>query len=167
MKTQYLREILYRWVWGLFLISSNISYADNLSLSIYGSIESKCEIIFSGGNQVDLSGVKEKTLPLDVYCNQAMSMAISSKNGGLKLQQKENFPAIEYLFSLNIEKASFTAVATSKDLMAGHSFNSSGVIPFAASGQIKITLKENLLYAGSYTDIIAIDVFPSLHNVSQ
>ncbi|QPG07271.1 hypothetical protein IT774_16620 [Salinimonas marina] len=151
----------------VLLLFSTISGAENLSLSIYGDIESKCEIIFLGGNKIDLSSVKERMLPLDIYCNQAMSIKINSKNGGLKLQEKSDFPAIDYIFNLNIEKANIAAKASSKDLLSGLNFNSSGVIPFAASGQLKVTLKENLLYAGSYSDVIAIDVFPSIHNVSK
>ena len=168
MKAQNKRVLRYFGA-GAFLFFSPcfFAYADKLSLSIIGTIESRCEINFSDGRKIDLTGVKERRLPFDVYCNQPMIINIKSKNGGLKQQENKNISAVNYLLNLNIEKADIEALATSVDLASGQSFNGSRVIPFSASGQMTITLKENLLYAGSYSDIIAIDVFPSIHNVSK
>nr|WP_157828343.1 hypothetical protein [Enterovibrio nigricans] len=52
----------------------------------------------------------------------------------------------------------------SKDLHYPQYVNGSNAIPFLSEGKLVITLKEKLIFAGEYLDIITIDVSPSIND---
>lgn len=81
------------------------------------------------------------------------------------MDKRDNIPPFEYLFEININKANIHEEVKSIDLLSEKRFDSSGVIPFSALGEIRITLEDRLLYAGYYEDVIEIDVFPSINSV--
>lgn len=146
---------------------SSIGLSNTLELSVHGMIESRCEIQFPAGNKLDFSTQKSLILPLDIYCNQPMRVRLFSQHGGLKhLAQGSNTVNL-YSLSASFNVANMQLDTTSTDLHEGQSVTSSGVIPFATSGQLSITLENNLLYAGHYKDVIEIEVTPSIHNATM
>ncbi|MCV5639303.1 hypothetical protein OFN49_30940, partial [Escherichia coli] len=55
----------------------------------------------------------------------------------------------------------------SRQLLSPVMIDSSGVIPFTQRGVLRVTLENNLLYAGYYQDVIEIEVYPSIHSVTK
>ncbi|EMR34764.1 hypothetical protein LCE44_02535 [Vibrio harveyi] len=151
-------------IW-LFIFAPLFSNANTLTMNLVGKLEDRCEINFTSGQKIDLSDSNIKTLPLDIYCNQPLGVSVYSKNGGLKLDKRDDIPPFDYLFEININKANIHEEVKSIDLLSEKRFDSSGVIPFSALGEIRITLEDRLLYAGYYEDVIEIDVFPSINSV--
>lgn len=153
-------------------ISSNLTLlsfaakASDLSLSLKGQVESRCELSLMTGNTIDLSNIRSKSLPFDLYCNQPLRMTISSKNGGLVASNGEiAYGLTRYLLDISISKLGIRKQLSSSDLISESSIDSSGVIPFSTQGEIRVTLEKNLLYAGDYRDVIEIDVYPSINDI--
>lgn len=158
----------------VFVISSNLALysfsvkASDLSLDLVGQIESRCELSLMADNTIDLSNIRTKSLPFSLYCNQPLRMSISSKNGGLLANNGEiAYGLARYLLEISITKLGIKTQISSSDLTSGNYVDSSGVVPFSTQGEIRVTLEENLLYAGSYQDVIEIDVYPSINDVNK
>ena len=151
----------------LLILFQPKAWSTPLSMYLHGSIDDKCEINFNYGNVIDLSSDKYEELPFSLYCNQAFGIEISSRNGGLKLNNESQPYLMGYLLEINIDKTKVNQSFDSKELQLTSQVNSFGVIPFSTKGSLKITLNESLLYAGEYSDIVEIDIFPSIHSVTK
>lgn len=156
----------------LLILFFMISYQTNgwatpLSMYLHGTIDDRCELKFNHGSVIDLSKKKDESLPFGLYCNQAFGIEISSKNGGLKLNHDSKNYLMGYLLEIEIDKTKVNSSFDSEELLLTGQINSFGVIPFSTEGVIKITLNESLLYAGDYSDIVEIDIFPSIHTVTK
>lgn len=153
----------------IFLLSviENVTcFANSLTLEISGKINDQCQINLSAGNEIDLSNVKEKSLPMDIYCNQPMNIRVSSVNGGLAIKGREDIEPHIYTLEIDIGDLNLNYKNKSDALTIAKEVKSSGVIPFSTSGTLRVTLEESLLFAGYYEDVVQIDVFPSIHNIS-
>ncbi|WP_159652306.1 hypothetical protein [Vibrio atypicus] len=154
-------------LWLLFVFMPFHVDATTLSMHLHGQIDNRCEINFNSGNVIDLSGRKSETLPFDLFCNQPFNIALSSKNGGLKLKSDADGHLTNYLFEIDINKTKTSEKFDSQSLLSPNSVNSFGVIPFTTQGEIRITLENILLFAGQYSDVVEIDIYPSIHNVTK
>ena len=168
-----MRELIKHIILVVF-ISPNLAFfsysakAGDLSLDLVGQIESRCELSLMADNTIDLSNIRSKTLPFNVYCNQPLRMSISSRNGGLLASDgNQEFGVNRYLLEISIAKLGIKKQISSSDLTSENSVDSSGVIPFSTQGEIRVTLEDNLLYAGNYQDVIEIDVYPSINDIKQ
>lgn len=141
--------------------------SEKLSLTISGHIKNQCEMNFRTGNKMDFSNEKIKSLPFDVYCNQPLKMSIYSKNGGLRLLQSRTNLLTQYQLDIAIHSIGLNASLSSEDLLSPTVIYGSSDIPFTTEGVMRVTLDENLLYAGHYEDVIEIDVYPSIHDISN
>lgn len=145
-----------------------MSFADSdgdLSLSVFGHIKSHCEINFNRGDKLDFSNDIQKSVLFEIQCNQPMGMSLYSQNGGLSLQQSKIPVVVQYQLNIDVASIGINRTLQSKDLSSPKLIESSSVIPFTTEGVMRVTLEENLHYAGLYEDIIEIDVYPSIHGV--
>lgn len=143
--------------------SSLATQGSQLSVSISGHIESYCEIDFTDGVKMDFSNEAQKVLPFDIQCNQPLSMSVYSRNGGLQLLKSKQEILTPYEVNIDITSLGLNQTLLSREISSPRIINSSNVIPFNTDGVMRVTLEENLLYAGYYEDVIEIDVFPSIH----
>ena len=150
----------------LFL-SSGLVMGSSLTLSLTGHIKNYCEINFNDGKSLDFSNEIQKSLPFDIQCNQPLSMSVYSRKGGLENQQSNVRQVVAYEVGIDIETIGLKSRLHSQDIASPIVIDSSSVIPFDTVGVMRVTLKENLLYAGYYEDVIEIDVFPSIHGSSK
>lgn len=162
--------ILLDTVFALIFISSPSfnANANTLTMELHGYIKDRCEINFSSGDVMHFSDKTEQSLPFNLYCNRPLGLSISSKNGGLKHQQKGSDIIERYNLTLQIDDLKINAIRNSSQLIIPSIIEkSSGVIPFSQRGLLRVALENRLLYAGYYQDVIEIEVYPSIHNVTQ
>ena len=153
----------------LNLLLPNIIHANTLTMALSGYIKDRCEINFKSGNIMSFSNNEQtQSLPFSLYCNRPLGMTITSKYGGLK-HQKEGLDLIEqYRLSVQMDALNIDESRRSKQLISPSIIeDSSGVIPFSQKGMLKVTLENNLLFAGYYQDVIEIEVYPSIHSVMK
>jgi len=150
----------------LFL-SNGLVMASSLTISLTGHIKNYCEINFNDGESLDFSNEIQKSLPFDIQCNQPLSMSVYSRKGGLENQQSNVRQVVPYEVDIDIATIGLNSTLQSQDIASPTVIDSSSVIPFDTAGVMRVTLKENLLYAGYYEDVIEIDVFPSIHGSSK
>ncbi|WP_440888384.1 hypothetical protein [Vibrio sp. WZ-1] len=149
-----------------FLILGHVQ-ADSLSMNISGYIDDRCELNFGANNTMDFSEEVSKTLPFEIYCNQPVILAISSKNGGLKHEDNELVNLTRYSVNLDVSSINISKELNSEDITTPVKIDSFGAIPFSSIGQLGVTLEHSLLYAGYYKDVIEIDIYPSINNVTK
>jgi hypothetical protein len=123
------------------------------------SVEGRISALLS-----DASG--RKSVGFEVYCNQTLSVIMTSANGGLEhptRKRQENFPGfgnfVPYTarFSVNANEAQ--PVAVSSQAMLGGAGGSIGTTPYRATGALEFSwTTEQPLLGGTYTDIIEIRV---------
>ncbi|MBM6549906.1 hypothetical protein [Marinomonas ostreistagni] len=149
------------------LISLNVD-ANTLTMNISGHIKDRCEINFSSGNTMTFTEQTTQSLPFDLYCNRPLGITISSKYGGLKHQQ-DGLDIIEnYDLTLQVDALHLNESRKSQQLLTPTIIeDSSGVIPFSQQGVLRVALENTLLFAGYYQDVIEIEVYPSIHNVTR
>ena len=148
-------------------ISFNVS-ANTLTLGINGKIKDRCEINFFSGNIMKFTEhLDEQSLPFNVYCNRPLGITINSKYGGLKYQQQGVDIIETYNFSLQIDELRLYESRHSSQLISSVMIDSSGVIPFAQHGSLRVALENSLRFAGYYQDVIEIEVYPSIHSVTK
>lgn len=152
---------------ALLISAPNYCFSESLTMNVSGKINDRCQVDFYTGNKIDLSSIKNKSIPMDIYCNRPMIMRFSSSNGGLVMKGREDMEPYLYFLKININDLNMSTMNKSDTLINPKEINSSGVIPFSTSGTIRVTLEEPLLFAGHYEDIVQIDVFPSIHNISS
>ncbi|MEZ9536813.1 hypothetical protein AB4160_01255 [Shewanella sp. 10N.286.51.B8] len=141
-----------------------VSHAnESLTLALSGVIEDKCEITIPSSSPFDFSQQLIHSTTLSIDCNQTMLVALRSEYGGLKLNQTqdENRIIAAYDIDLKIESIQFNMSANSFDIQQEQRFNAGEKIPFATSGSLEISLPEALVYAGKYTDILHVEVYPN------
>lgn len=149
------------------LVSPDVK-ANTISIGLNGHIKDKCEINFISGNKIQLSDKKEQSLPFDLYCNRPLGITLTSLYGGLKNQEKGINITEKYNLTLEIDAINLNELTNSSQLALSKTIKeSSGVIPFSQQGEIKVALENSLLYAGYYKDVIKIEVFPSIDNVTK
>lgn len=142
-------------------------HADTLSMNISGYIDDRCELNFGTNNTMDFSEEVSKTLPFEIYCNQPVILTISSKNGGLKHEDNELVNLTRYSVNLDVSSINISKELNSEDITTPVKIDSFGAIPFSSIGQLGVTLEHSLLYAGYYKDVIEIDIYPSINNVTK
>ncbi len=142
--------------------------ANSLTLGISGQIKDRCEINFSSGNVMNFTEHRDvQSLPFNIYCNRPLGITINSKHGGLKYQHQGVDIIESYNLSLQIDELRLYESRHSSQLTSPVMINSSGVIPFAQHGSLRVALENSLRYAGYYQDVIEIEVYPSIHSVTK
>ncbi|MGR5233016.1 hypothetical protein ACPV4L_11915 [Vibrio rotiferianus] len=116
---------------------------------------------------MDFSEEVSKTLPFEIYCNQPVVLTISSKNGGLKHEDNELVNLTRYSVNLDVSSINISKELNSEDITTPVKIDSFGAIPFSSIGKLGVTLEHSLLYAGYYKDVIEIDIYPSINNVTK
>lgn len=141
--------------------------ADSLSMNISGYIGDQCELNFGSNDTMDFSDEISRTLPFDIYCNQPIVLTISSKYGGLKHEDNELVNLTHYSINLDVRSINIATELNSEDITTPVQIDSFGAIPFSTIGELGVTLEHGLLYAGYYKDVIEIDIYPSINNVTK
>ncbi|PFG58203.1 hypothetical protein ATG66_0744 [Vibrio sp. ES.051] len=153
----------------IFSLSLSLSVSANtLTMGVTGQIKDRCEINFFSGNVMTFSEQHNaQSLPFDIYCNRPLGMSINSKYGGLKHQQQGVDIIENYNLSLQVDELRLHEHRHSSQLISPVMIDSSGVIPFSQQGNLRVTLENNLRFAGYYQDVIEIEVYPSIHSVTK
>ncbi|EPH5595657.1 MULTISPECIES: hypothetical protein [Vibrio] len=161
---------LRRFVITLTVMSLSIPFyvrANTLTMGLAGQIKDRCEITFLSGNVMTFSEQKTQSLPFSLYCNRPLGITINSQYGGLKYEHQGVELIENYELSLQVDELRLNESRLSRQLLSPAMIDSSGVIPFTQRGVLRVTLENNLLYAGYYHDVIEIEVYPSIHSVTK
>jgi hypothetical protein len=162
----------------LFIIPSQTSASDReLSIHLRGKISERCEIevIPLHGYKMDFSKRVENSASIKIDCNLPMTLNVRSQYGALiavdDLQRNAKLiitNAVErqyhyrtYTTEVSITDIGFQIQASSRDLHKGLQFSTGSNIPFSTSGLLKVRLDAPLIYAGTYEDILHLEVSPS------
>lgn len=141
--------------------------SNTLTMGLAGQIKDCCEINFLSGNVMAFSEQKTQSLPFSLYCNRPLGITINSQYGGLKYEHQGVELIENYELSLQVDELQLNESRLSRQLLSPVMIDSSGVIPFTQRGVLRVTLENNLLYAGYYQDVIEIEVYPSIHSVTK
>ncbi|MBU2908058.1 hypothetical protein [Vibrio splendidus] len=164
-------RILHNFIVSVLIFSLSLSFyasANNLTLGISGQIKDRCEINFFSGNIMNFTEHRDvHSLPFNMYCNRPLGITINSKYGGLKYQHQGVDIIESYNLSLQIDEIRLYESRHSSQLTSPVMINSSGVIPFAQHGSLRVALENSLRFAGYYQDVIEIEVYPSIHSVTK
>ena len=156
----------------LFLGMTGASLAQDSAvvMDLQGEIEPRCEFTQYNSSEVDFSINNDATINFTVYCNMAMTINLTSKNGALL---NENLAARfgrldeflrEYDAVLTLENSGFERTASSAEMQDGVTFSTGDDVVFDTLGALEIQLRTAVAggHAGRYTDVISIAVSPSL-----
>ncbi|MGB1236728.1 MAG: hypothetical protein ACPG4U_00880 [Pseudomonadales bacterium] len=149
-----------------------------LQIHLRGTISERCEIeaLPYHGAHMDFSTRIENSAALKIDCNLPMALHVRSERGALvsdsikggdKRQINHHRPPSQqrhyrtYAAHIEIEKLGFRMRANSRDLYRGMRFNTGPTIPFDTQGLLTVRLDAPLLYAGTYKDVLHIEVSPS------
>ncbi|MGB1240029.1 MAG: hypothetical protein ACPG4U_17570, partial [Pseudomonadales bacterium] len=128
------------------------------------------------GTHMDFSQRVENTASLNIDCNLPMTLHVRSERGALVSNhfkegsdgQVTNYRQTSaqrhyrtYAAHIEIEKLGFRMRASSRDLHRGMHFNTGPNIPFDTQGRLTVRLDAPLLYAGTYEDVLHIEVSPA------
>ena len=87
---------------ALLISAPNYCFSESLTMNVSGKINDRCQVDFYTGNKIDLSSIKNKSIPMDIYCNRPMIMRFSSSNGGLVMKGREDMEPYLYFLEINI-----------------------------------------------------------------
>ncbi|MGF1705196.1 hypothetical protein [Enterovibrio baiacu] len=132
-------------------------------MTMFGEIDSRCLIEINSNQLVDISNQHSERIPFTLDCNQAVTLSIWSKYGGLALNNDFYKTTNPYLLSLTISSIGMNKTFNSKELSSVQRMTGNNEIPFKTRGEIKIEKEQEFVFSGEYKDVITIDVSPSIN----
>ncbi len=158
---QYLSSIRFYYLIILVALFSNKSTSkENLQLILTGEIKTRCE--FSLQRQIKTVNVTNEvsaSIPIQLYCNQPMTLEIKSEYGGMKHIKRKLLLA--YLLKVDIPNANIDETIPSKYLLSAVQLSSEN-IPYRADGILSIVLQNGGDFSGVYQDKITMNLAPRL-----
>ncbi|WP_289076679.1 hypothetical protein [uncultured Pseudoalteromonas sp.] len=142
----------------LCCFASNAYSNDEVSITLVGHISPVCEFTSQNNNlEFSSSGVANTTL--EINCNSPMRISMQSLNGGLSHEQSSRVSS--YNINWSLEGANKSVSVSAQATKSTYSFNINDIL-FDSIAEIQLTLDEPLIYAGSYQDVIRIEMTPSV-----
>ena len=142
----------------LCCFASNAYSNDEVSITLVGHISPVCEFTSQNNNlEFSSSGVANTTL--EINCNSPMRISMQSLNGGLSHEQSSRVSS--YNINWSLEGANNNVSVSAQATKSTYSFNIDDIL-FDSIAEIQLTLDDPLIYAGSYQDVIRIEMTPSV-----
>ena len=139
----------------LCCFASNAYSNDEVSITLVGHISPVCEFT-SQNNNLEFSSDGVANTTLEINCNSPMRISMQSLNGGLSHEQSSS-----YNINWKLEGANNNVSVSAQATKSTYSFNINDIL-FDSIAEIQLTLDEPLIYAGSYQDVIRIEMTPSV-----
>ncbi|MEM5509652.1 hypothetical protein WNY98_12300 [Pseudoalteromonas sp. AS71] len=148
-----------RLAWLIFCCFASNAYSnDEVSIILVGFISPVCEFTSQNSNlEFSSSGVANTTL--EINCNSPMRISMQSLNGGLSHEQSNRISS--YNINWALEGANKIVSISAQAIKSTYNFNIDDIL-FNTIAEIQLTLDEPLIYAGSYQDVIRIEMTPSV-----
>ncbi|WP_249929185.1 hypothetical protein [Pseudoalteromonas sp. S3776] len=142
----------------LCCLASNAYSNDEVSITLLGYIAPVCEFTPQSNNLAFSSnGIANTTLVIN--CNSPMRISMQSLNGGLSHEQSDKISS--YNINWSLEGAKNVVSVSAQAIKSTYNFDINEII-FDSVAQIQLTLDDPLIYAGSYQDVIRIEMTPSV-----
>ena len=146
-------------IWFLLCFFAMNAYSnDEVSLTLVGYISPVCGFT-TQNNNLHFSSDGLASTKLVINCNSPMRVSMQSENGGLRHQQSTQINA--YNLNWSIEGVSSEVSATALELKSIYNFDVDEIL-FNSVAKLQLTRDKPLIYAGSYQDVLRIEMTPSV-----
>jgi len=147
---------------AIVTLSSGAVFAENVAVS--GTVPSICEVKTANTSVLFTSLAKDQVSNVDftVKCNDpdGATVSLTSSEGHMQTVDGQDGTGIGYKAELKASPYDFTLTALSgaNDQVASQSQPGSSTLAAGISGKIKLTVLQDAIYSGNYTDQLMLSI---------